>query len=653
MFPLFPYQVTKLAELDIKLQSSNDVVLGACPSSGKTIMMLEFVRRTPGRFLILTHGQSVIRDMWSDKIKARLSADEQSRVVFDLPQSLSRKQIPVVDYVIVDEAHQFTFAEMVQKILKANSAAKKIYLTGTPAVFVALKYPIVNVAALDLIEQGYIADLYVGVCSTTANLSDDDRNNEGDLTKTGSSKLSSTVTADLDTLLDALLARLKSTISKDNPDLYRTLNLLPSLGGLGQTLIACASVAQAEKVLNYFKRKKIKATGSDSKNDPENENIRAFTKDSSIKVLVVVDRGVLGFDMPHLENVVDMTGSTNINRIYQLYARVMRKCDEVPKKYFFKLSSVEEMQLTKFYMQASLCLMHESFIARYNGKNLNEMEMPVKIERSKSAGKKSKSTSVSTSIKNPVIDELFMEQVTAAKILIDVYNKADEALNEYAMVKIGEIQKAYFGFTPFGHWDLTNCLSEAKKYMRKIDWVRGSGGSYKAAQTNGWLDECCVHMVPREWTQERCKAQAEKFNSPKEWRENCSGSYSAAHKNGWYAQLSAHMTHPRKPWTLEECKAEALKFSTTAEWLKKSSGSYYAAVNRGWLAQCRSHMRPIIRWELESCKREASKHNKISHWIKSSGASYRKAKSMGWLEICCTHMKREKANPPNSPETSS
>jgi hypothetical protein len=45
------------------------------------------------------------------------------------------------------------------------------------------------------------------------------------------------------------------------------------------------------------------------------------------------------------------------------------------------------------------------------------------------------------------------------------------------------------------HWHiLNNVLMESKKYKRKSDWKRGSGGSYYAALVHGWLEECSKHM---------------------------------------------------------------------------------------------------------------------------------------------------------------
>ena len=48
---------------------------------------------------------------------------------------------------------------------------------------------------------------------------------------------------------------------------------------------------------------------------------------------------------------------------------------------------------------------------------------------------------------------------------------------------------------PNGYWNIKeHCIEEAKKYKRRIEYQKGSHGSYKKARLNGWLDECCEHM---------------------------------------------------------------------------------------------------------------------------------------------------------------
>ena len=445
MIKLRDYQEEALKKVQFILSTKKDVVLAASPSSGKTVMALEFIKRNSGTFLILTHGQTILKQMWEKEINLLLP-EEKHRITYGLPQGLRNKDIPVVDYVIVDEAHEFTFAKMVQDILKKNSKAKKLYLTGTPAKFIAERYDVVIIPAIQLIDQGFISDLYVGLFSTNAQIKWEDRNESDDVVEGAYKKLEKTVETDLDSLLESMVKRLKSSgLTKDNAYLSKATEWAPVIGKLNKTMIACASVKQADKVLKYFKKKNINAISSNSVNDPDSENIQKFQDDNSINILIVVDRAILGFNMPNLVNVVDMTCSHNINRIYQLYARVMRLNEEVNKKYFFKLTVDDEMQVTKFYMEASLCLMYEYFISKYNGKNLNTLEIPVKVDT-----RKAREETTDTKKKNPkprvlTVDDDLFQTVSAAKLMTDIFNKTGQGFNEYAMVSFKNIKREVWG----------------------------------------------------------------------------------------------------------------------------------------------------------------------------------------------------------------
>ena len=213
-------------------------------------------------------------------------------------------------------------------------------------------------------------------------------------------------------------------------------------------MIACQSVKQAKKVEKYFLKNGISVISSNYENDVGSDNIQAFIDDPALKVLVVVDRGILGFNMPDLVNVVDLTCSKNIDRTYQLFARVMRKNDKYPDKYFFKFADEEHMLLAKFYMNASLMLMFPDFISKYNGKNLNACEVivhrPVEPrERNEDGDKKEAVQKLSPTGVN--VEPVFYETVKAGALLIDIFNRIGDRTNEYAYVTFGEIQRKVFG----------------------------------------------------------------------------------------------------------------------------------------------------------------------------------------------------------------
>lgn len=556
---LHDYQRDILSQLNQRLiNGQKEIVIAACPSSGKTIMTLEFIHQNPtARFLILTHGTNVIKNMWIDELtKFGISFCENggnSQVVVGLPHGfankIKRKQLShlgKVDYVIVDEAHEFTFAKMTQEVLKQVSPKATIFLTGTPSKFIKRGYEVICISALELIQKNFISDLYVGMVSTNANLQDNDYNDDGDVKTLSQYKLEQSVKSDLDELLEAIHKRLRETkIFKSSPNARKKVEWLPTLGKLQKTMIACKSIKQCQEAVKYFQKKKVNVISSESSSDKDSENITRFMKESDIKVLVVVDRGILGFNMPELVNVVDLTGSRNIDRIYQLYARVMRKHDYHKMKYFFKFSSEEQMLLMKWYMNAALCLMRKDFIQRYNGKNLNQLNIVEFKQRHPKYedNNLTESASKEARIKAQTVCPDFYGEVAAGAFLIDIENKIGQSCNEYAYVTFGDILKREFGKNVYNVGvTLDVCRESARPFKNIAEWRKEAYRYYSIAYDRGWLDVCCAHMKLRtKWSLEKCKEIGLKYYTLSEFQKGDKACYLATQRNDWLTECTSHI----------------------------------------------------------------------------------------------------------------
>lgn len=459
------YQTAAKSAIAERFKTEREVVLGACPSSGKTTMAIDIIKNTvennpTARVLILAHATNILKTQWGDRLKnTGLSASPNldSQVVYNIPQALRLKNLPHFDLIVVDEGHEYVFVNsttegMVSRIIKHGD--RILYLTGTPSKFIREGYKPIVIPASDLIPE-YVSDLYLGLASTTANLRHH-YNRIGNLSPAGQAEMTKTVRADLDALLGAIVKRL-SGVFKTSPLLKTAAGWLPVIKRLPKTMVACESIDQAIRATNYFKKENIKVLLSHSDRnrevgfDIDSQNIERFRKDVSIKILVVVGRGILGFDMPDLVNVVDMTGSRNIDRVYQLYARVMRKDPAAPnrQKFFFKVVPAGERDLFKFYMTAALMLMKKDFIERYNGRNLNSMEVAVKRtrnERERSDKRSPNNQRENRKVAIQPIDEFFEAEVMAHTLLTDVWSKAGRCFDEYATATLQEV-KERLGYT--------------------------------------------------------------------------------------------------------------------------------------------------------------------------------------------------------------
>jgi len=45
------------------------------------------------------------------------------------------------------------------------------------------------------------------------------------------------------------------------------------------------------------------------------------------------------------------------------------------------------------------------------------------------------------------------------------------------------------------YWTLDKCKENALGYATRLDWQKGNSSAYQSARKNGWLEECCLHMV--------------------------------------------------------------------------------------------------------------------------------------------------------------
>lgn len=446
MKKLRDYQEACITELDEKYKKTNKVVLSICPSGGKTTTAIQYAHRKKLRTLVLSHGTTVLRTQWGEALnehKIEWSEDFTQLFTVNLPQSLhKRKVFPKIDLLIVDEAHEFYFADMVKTIIKKAKPKQIMLLTGTPSKFIKEGYETIIVSADNLIQKDFINDVYFGLASTTENLKKSDFNTDGDVKPSINFKKTKST---LDELMMSIHKRLNETIFKKKPLVQ--MNAPTIFKKLHKTMIACNNIKQADEVGKYFNDIKVNTVISHNTNDATSENIQKFLDDPAIKILVVVNRGILGFNMPEMVNIVDLTCSRNIDRIYQLYARVMRKHPKHPTKFFFKVVPEKQSDLYKFYMSASLCLLRKDFISEYNGKNLNGMEIPIlKTKKARVQKGTSEKTKETKSIEKFIpIDALFQGTVEASQLLIDIYNKRDKKYNEYAYTTIGKLREINFG----------------------------------------------------------------------------------------------------------------------------------------------------------------------------------------------------------------
>ena len=371
------------------------VVLGATPGSGKTEMAIEVARRwfehNPGdKALILTHGQTVLRQQFYRRIAAspriftftalgEENEDSSAQVHVALPHYFRKKDPSGYALIVVDEAHHFFDAEMVLRILCNNPGAKLLLLTGTPSPFIQSgRFPLVPITVSELLEHGVLTDPYIELVQTSVQLSLSDYTASEDI-RPGHHFTASQTNEALDSALNKLLERLTDRLSSKlrNPEssagtvwkMVRGIGLGKALlsQSLGKTMVICHDQRQAQDVQHYFNKRGLAALLSTSDTDTDSLEVDRFRSEPDARILIVVNRAILGFDMPDLENVVDLSMSHNPDRIFQSLCRVVRPGSNGQQKIYLKVTTRELAPLTYVVMSFTVALSLPKYFCSYDG----------------------------------------------------------------------------------------------------------------------------------------------------------------------------------------------------------------------------------------------------------------------------------------------
>jgi hypothetical protein len=354
-FTLRPHQEKLATDVLADLRRGDpEVLLAGCPGFGKTETAIEIISRLLAegavkRVLVLAHGLTVLRSNFVDRIqKRRPELLESSAVVVALPQEGARIR-GSFDLVVVDEAHEFYGIPrgMVAKIIKRVGARRFLLLTGTPAPFIRRGLKAHTFALLELYQAGFASDVRVELVTSAYSITEKDWNADGEV-------------------------RVSITY-RGGPTAETVDRVLKRLGGsdgvaAAKTIIACRNRQMAASVSRALTRRRVDHLVSEHEEDPGSANVLAFTS-GRCPVLVVVRRTQLGFDMPALENFVDMTGSRNPDRIFQMLCRVVRKPDGMALSKVFVKAMPEAFSGVplRYFMTGVLNLADPVIFAEWDG----------------------------------------------------------------------------------------------------------------------------------------------------------------------------------------------------------------------------------------------------------------------------------------------
>ena len=372
------------------IMTSDRCVLAISPNGGKTEISIEVISRylklnPTARVLILPHSTNVLLDNYWDRLDEinvdftySKTFDKNASVHICLPNN-ERHIKGLYDFLIVDEAHENYLADRVQRILTKTNPTKQLLLTGTPSKFIREGgYDIYTIAANEISDE-WFAKLNIELVASDYNWvnnynSDNEVRNTFDFTSDDTKKT-------LESVLGKLIQRIKTGFTAEQFNHPSFVTKLKSwaftYNTIGKTMIVCKRVEQADLVHQLLIENGVDSIISHNECDPDSKNIVEF-KNNGHNVLVVVNRGRLGYNDDDLINMIDLSGTHNPDIIYQMFCRVIRGTPDV-EKFYLKVTPKEShnMALTHISVCAALMLTDKKYITEYNGSNFNNIQIPV------------------------------------------------------------------------------------------------------------------------------------------------------------------------------------------------------------------------------------------------------------------------------------
>lgn len=443
-------------------------VLAMSPNSGKTEVSIscieEVLKLTPdARVLVLTHSTNVIKDNFLNRLAGLNlnfnysdSFDPNCQVHVTIPQNIMHIR-GIYDLAIIDEGHDNYLAEQEQTIVNNVKSKMDLILTATPSRLIAEGGFIIHAVGATEMTNEHSAKINLElVASKGVKWTEVDYNSIEDISSKYEYRLEE-VEETMNSVVLQLLERLESGISAEDfnmPSLLRrvkcklmrklkeTMSWNNTFNGVGKTMIVTQRIDQANMIYDILKKYNVDVTISHSKNDPNSEIFFNFHNNKK-GLIIVVDRGQIGYNDANLFNIIDMSGTRNPNLIYQMMFRVARGNQNM-EKYYIKVvpNNLIDMGITETYVNVAINLMDKDFLLAYNGKNLKNLNIPIlskprQIKPDKDDDIINGGGGREPGVKSPTVLPIFEKDLV--KTLKDIKHDLNSTVSIY---KIGSIEDA-------------------------------------------------------------------------------------------------------------------------------------------------------------------------------------------------------------------
>jgi superfamily II DNA or RNA helicase len=581
----YSYQESLIERCFQSIISGNRTVLAAAPGAGKTRMALRIVdrylKRSPhARVLILTHGQVILRTQWSDMLKrfhpdldhhvlesaTEVRAALEKSVILGIPQTIQYVEEQFeVDLLVIDEAHHYYHGEMISDFIERNQPKNRLLLTGTPSLYVGRpEYRIYGVTAQELVDYNVITDPLIELAEAKYLLTMGDYNNQYEL-KQGA-RFSNSSTSET---LDLLLGRLQSKY-RDDPTKHQWSKPDGQWGdllkNLHKTMIVCHSQNQARDVSAYFTNRSISHELSISDLGKDSDAITRFKENKDCPLLIVVNRGILGFDYDDLMNLIDLSGSLNVNKLFQMLCRVVRRSETYRghRKLFIKITPPELAHITHFVMSFVVALSDKQYYYSFSTKYQSSTNIPVSDDFIRSISDKERlkkmpnlptletftsfrafknSSSIQTiaytNLKevlrrlrsDTTFSEAYAREQLSKYPSYKEFRKNNKSLYDW-MTKMNLLSISYDYFPKKGEYKLEEVIELAKQYPTKSAFREAHHGAFKFLKKTGNLKKLKFQKKFGRWTVDSAIAECRKYKSKSQFQRMAGGCYEFLIRNG-------------------------------------------------------------------------------------------------------------------------
>jgi superfamily II DNA or RNA helicase len=567
----FDYQGKFLGNSDF-YEPGKPLVLAFGTGGGKTfttIMKLDIYYSNPvnkgKKTVIFPHATNVLRNNFAESLekygKCSFSYcviedssqiedvfNSDCEVIIVLPQTVRKHltKLSKVTWMIVDEAHEWYFAPMYAKIKAALRPDYQLLMTGTPSVFNNRPddFLYYHVSVDELRKAGKAGNARIEIVSSAYTIEGQDvitsqsKHKAGGIVSRITDKVANT-TKSLELVCNQML---KTLTNPTDVRVEPVNNLFGTVfNKLDKTIIFSNSQAQAKQFYRTLnKTLKGKILISVSADGGNSEEFAEFKNNDDIKVLVLVRKGRLGFDMPNLYNIVDFTLSTNVDVISQMLGRVLRPGDK--QKYYFKVSPKNTVWFYQAIMMVVLRLTMQDAYEIYDG-NQNKVRIP----KSRKPRQRKERVDNPNRERTPNFSGIDTDIIFDLDFFRYVLHKGNKAFQTVSWCTLDDVRKECLNLRErrIGDNAITyeDCLQVVKErgYTKKIEFQYGATAHYAFIQTKGLMNKFVgdAGLKGRKLTlsYDEVKECADQCETRREFALKFQSKYKKAKQMGWLEEF--------------------------------------------------------------------------------------------------------------------